>query len=66
MAPQRHPVLLVEDWEAADIRRRFPASAIARLDWTPRADFGTDVRVLLFDLVDRAAPKVTAATDRLP
>jgi hypothetical protein len=62
----RHPVLLVEDWEAADIRARFPASAIARLDWPPRADFGSVVRVRLFDPADRGAPATLRTTDRLP
>ena len=61
----RHPVLLVEDWEAPEIRARFPASAIARLDWTPRADVGTETRVRLFDPADRDAPG-PPATDRLP
>lgn len=62
----RHPVLLVEDWEAAGIRARFPASAIARLDWTPRADFGTETRVRLFDPADRERRGNPPITDRLP
>ena len=62
----RHPVVLVEDWEASDIRARFPASAIARLDWQPRADFGTETRVRLFDLADRDNPGNPPITDRLP
>jgi hypothetical protein len=60
----RSPVLLVEDWEAADLRRRFPQSEVARLDWQPRADFGTTTRVRLYDVRDRAASRVP--TDRLP
>jgi hypothetical protein len=60
----RRPLLLVEDWEAADLQRRYPTSALARLDWTPRADFGTAVRVRLFDPIDRSASAVV--TDRLP
>lgn len=61
----RHPVVLVEDWEMADLRARFPESATARVDWTPRADIGTETHVRLFDPADRGA---TAApyTDRLP
>ncbi|MDQ5831787.1 MAG: glycosyltransferase family 39 protein [Actinomycetota bacterium] len=62
----RPPVLLVEDWEAADLRARFPASAVARLDWTPRADVGSDIRVRLFDPADRGKPPDHIVTDRLP
>ena len=29
----RHPVLLVEDWEAPELAKKFPHSANARLDW---------------------------------
>ena len=60
----RRPVFLVEDWEAADLRRRFPASPLARLDWTPRADFGTSTRARLFDPADRSGP--SPVTDRVP
>jgi hypothetical protein len=60
----RRPVLLVEDWEAADLRTRFPRWPAASLDWPPRADIGDDTRVLLFDPADRAThPRVT--TDRV-
>lgn len=55
-AMHRHPVLLVEDWEAADLRKRFPSSRIARLDWPPRTEIGTSIRVLLFDPADRESP----------
>jgi hypothetical protein len=61
----RHPVLLVEDFENADLQRRFPQSPIARLDWPPRADFGTAVRVRLFDPADRESA-ARVVTDRLP
>jgi hypothetical protein len=54
----------VEDWEAADLRKRFPSSRIARLDWPPRADIGTSVHVLLFDPADRDQPANTVTTDR--
>ena len=57
----RHPVLLVEDWEARDLLAKFPASAIARLDWPARAEFGDETRVRLFDPVDRDAPRPWAA-----
>jgi len=53
----RHPVLLVEDWEAPDLRRKFPASANARLDWPARAEFGDETRVRLFDPVDRGTAR---------
>lgn len=59
----RHPVFLVEDWEAADLRARFPASPTGRLDWQPRADIGDDIHVLLFDPADRERRGVI--TDRL-
>jgi hypothetical protein len=52
----RHPVLVVEDWEGPDLRRKFPASATAQLDWRPRADIGDPVRVRLFDPDDRLDP----------
>ena len=60
-ALRRVPVLLVEDREAEDLRRRFPQSALARLDWQPRADMGTHTHVRLYDPRDRnaAAPFVT-------
>jgi hypothetical protein len=61
----RQPVLLVEDWEMADLRGRFPGSAIARLDWPPRADFGSETRVRLWHPDDRAGTP-PHPTDRLP
>jgi hypothetical protein len=63
-ALHRRPVFLVEDWEAADLRMRFPSSPLARLDWPPRADIGTNVRVLLFDPADRGAAPGRFHTDR--
>jgi hypothetical protein len=53
----RHPVFLVEDWEALDLRRKFPSSANARLDWAARAEFGDETRVRLFDPVDRGTTR---------
>jgi hypothetical protein len=53
----RHPVLLVEDWEAPDLQKRFPSSANARLDWPARAEFGDETRVRLFDPVDRGSAR---------
>jgi hypothetical protein len=49
----RNPIFLVEDWEAAGLRERFPASPHARLDWPARAEFGDETRVRLFDPRDR-------------
>ena len=63
-AMHRRPVFLVEDWEAADLRMRFPSSPLARLDWPPRADIGTNVRVLLFDPADRGETPGRYPTDR--
>ena len=53
----RHPVLLVEDWEAPDLQKKFPSSANARLDWPARAEFGDETRVRLFDPVDRGTAR---------
>jgi len=50
------PVFVVEDWERADILKRHPRSALARLDWTPRAEFGDETRVFLYDPFDRVEP----------
>jgi hypothetical protein len=64
----RHPVLLVEDWEMRELAAKFPGSAIARLDWPPRADIGDGTRVRLFDPADRAAaapPHTDRVTDRM-
>jgi hypothetical protein len=63
-AMHRRPVFLVEDWEAADLRMRFPSSPLVRLDWPPRADIGTNVRVLLFDPADRDETPGRYPTDR--
>ena len=57
----RYPVLLVEDWEAPDLRKKFPSSANARLDWPARAEFGDETRVRLFDPLDRGTPRPWAA-----
>ena len=51
----RHPFLLVEDWERRNLATKFPASDHARLDWRPRAEFGDDTRVHLFDPDDRGS-----------
>jgi hypothetical protein len=48
-----HPVFAIEDWERPDLMRKHPASANARLDWRPRAEFGDDTRVFLYDPLDR-------------
>jgi dolichyl-phosphate-mannose-protein mannosyltransferase len=49
-------VFVVEDWERADILKRHPRSTLARLDWTPRAEFGDETRVFLYDPLDRLEP----------
>jgi hypothetical protein len=51
-----HPVFAVEDWERPDLMRKNPASANARLDWRPRAEFGDEIRVFLYDPLDRSDP----------
>ena len=61
----RRPVIVVEDWEEALLRQKFPASTFARLDWPARADFGRTTRVRLFDPADRERP-TGRPPDRLP
>jgi hypothetical protein len=51
-----HPVFTIEDWERPDLMRKHPASANARLDWRPRAEFGDEIRVFLYDPLDRIDP----------
>jgi 4-amino-4-deoxy-L-arabinose transferase-like glycosyltransferase len=54
----RHPVLLVEDWEAPQLAKKYLRSVNARLDWRARAVFGEEIRVFLYDPIDRgAAPR---------
>jgi len=60
-AGRRHPVLLVEDWEIPQIARKHPTSAHARLDWSPRAEFGEETRVFLYDPDDRGAARTWRA-----
>ena len=57
----RHPVLLVEDWEASSLASKFPRSPVARADWTPRAEFGDDTHVFLYDPADRGATRTWRA-----
>ncbi|HET9541187.1 MAG TPA: hypothetical protein VFQ46_11355, partial [Candidatus Limnocylindria bacterium] len=56
-----HPILVVEDWERQNLRARFPKSALAALDWTPRAEIGETTHVWILDPADREAgtPPVT-------
>jgi 4-amino-4-deoxy-L-arabinose transferase-like glycosyltransferase len=56
-----HPIIVVEDWERPNLRARFPKSALAALDWTPRADIGETTHVWILDPADRQAgtPPVT-------
>jgi hypothetical protein len=61
----RRPVIVLESWEEPLLRRQFPASAIARLDWPARADFGRVTRVRFFDPSDREQP-ASRPPDRLP
>ena len=61
----RKPVILLESWEEPLLRRKFPSSATARLDWPARADFGRVTRVRFFDPADRDQP-TGRPPDRLP
>jgi 4-amino-4-deoxy-L-arabinose transferase-like glycosyltransferase len=49
-----HPVLVLEDHEEPNVRKKFPRSPLARLDWRPRADIGDHVRVRVYDPAERA------------
>jgi hypothetical protein len=51
----RRPILVIEDWEAAGLRDKFPASALASLDWAPRAVVPGATTVRVFDPADRGA-----------
>ena len=61
----RRPVIVLESWEEPLLRKKYPASAIARLDWPARADFGRVTRVRFFDPADRDLPS-SRPPDRLP
>jgi hypothetical protein len=61
----RKPVIVLESWEEPLLRRRFPSSPLARLDWPARADFGRVTRVRFFDPADREHP-TGRKPDRLP
>ena len=58
-----HPIFVVEDWERSNLRARFPKSALARLDWTPRAEIGETTHVWILDPADRQA-ETPPVTDR--
>ena len=58
-------VFVIEEWEEPALRRKFPASALARLDWPASADFGYPTRVRLFNPADRERP-TGRPPDRLP
>jgi hypothetical protein len=60
----RRPVLVVEEWETSQLRARFPQSTAVRLDGPPLAEFGTSVRVRLYDLGSRDTT-ATVPFDRL-
>jgi hypothetical protein len=52
----RHPVFLIEDWERPELMKKHARSVNARLDWPPRAEFGDETRVFLYDPLDRTEP----------
>jgi Dolichyl-phosphate-mannose-protein mannosyltransferase len=47
------PMVIVEDWEEAEIRKRFASSPASALDWTPRAELAGPPRVRVYDVADR-------------
>jgi hypothetical protein len=60
------PYFVLEDWEEEQFRGRFGASsASGRLDWPPRADWRSRVRV--YDPADRVRIEqgVEVATERI-
>lgn len=61
----RPAVFLVEDWEAAALRRRHPRSVLARLDWPVRAEVAGSTTVRVFDPRDRSARTTDVPLDRL-
>jgi 4-amino-4-deoxy-L-arabinose transferase-like glycosyltransferase len=54
-AAGQHPYLVLEEWEEAELPKRFPESALARLDWRPIADIGDHVHVRVYDTINRRA-----------
>ena len=60
-ALRRHPVFVVEDWEAPQLAKKNPRSVNARLDWQPRAEFGEETRVFLYDPADGEAHRTWRA-----
>jgi Dolichyl-phosphate-mannose-protein mannosyltransferase len=60
-AMRRYPVLLIEDWEAPQLAKKYPRSVNARLDWAARAEFGDETRVFLYDPGDRGARRMWRA-----
>jgi hypothetical protein len=61
----RPSVILLEEWEEPLLRQKFPADALAQLDWPARADFGNPSHVRLYDPADRDRP-TGRPPDRLP
>lgn len=64
-ALDRYPVVLIEDWEIPSLRAKFSASRLSRLDWLPRAEFGDETRVFLFDPADSGAGLPSTPPDRV-
>ena len=62
----RHPVFVMEDWEHQHLRRRFPQSVLARLDWPYRAHIGDLTHVYIYDPDDRGRPMPPVDRVRLP
>lgn len=61
------PFFVLEDWEEEEFRGRFgQSSSLGRLDWPPRADWRSRVRV--YDPADRARMEegVAVVTERIP
>jgi hypothetical protein len=60
------PYLLFERREEPEFRRRFPGSAIARLDWPPMAEVASQVRIYRPEDRDRYLQGTLAPTEFVP
>lgn len=52
-AMNRHPVLVLDDWEEDKFRERFRGQRWGALDWPARVEFESQPKVRVYDPVDR-------------
>jgi hypothetical protein len=60
------PYLLLERREEPDFRQRFAGSAVARLDWPPMVEIGSQVRIYRPEDRDRYFRGTPPATEFVP